>query len=120
MKLFVQLLELVPWWAASLASNVCITRIEYLNRTLQAESWMQVLPYTWWLIIIAQWGLWNAWTGAPSMLIAWVWFTAMNNVMRLASAQWAVGEPPSWLSILGSAMMFLAAWLVKEGSVPSS
>jgi hypothetical protein len=120
MKGITEILALVPWWAASLIANVCITRIEYLNRTLQLDRFSEVLPHTGLLILIAQWGLWNAWTGAPSMMIAWVWFTAMNNLMRLASAQWAVGEPPGLLTTVGSALMFLAAWLVKEGSVVSS
>ena len=113
-------LMLVPWWAASLIANVCITRIEFLNRTLPYRDWLQVLPHTWWLILLAQWGLWNAWTGAPSMMVAWVWFTAMNNAMRLGSAQWAVGEPPGVLTTIGAILMFVAAWLVKVGSTASS
>lgn len=120
MKGIPEILALCPWWAASLLSNVTICRIEFLNRTLPAEGWLQVIPHTWWLILIAQWGLWNAWTGAPSMMVAWAWFTVMNSLMRLASAQWAVGEPPGILTTAGAALMFVAAWLIKEGSVVSS
>jgi hypothetical protein len=64
MKGITEILALVPWWAASLIANVCITRIEYLNRTLQLDRFSEVLPHTGLLILIAQWGLWNAWTGA--------------------------------------------------------
>ncbi len=110
----------VPWWFASLVANVCICRIEYVNRVTEASGFYQVLPMTWWLIVLSQWGLWNAWSAAPSFMVAWAWFTLMNGVMRLASAQWAVGEPPSWMAIGGTALMFAAAYMIKTGSVASS
>ena len=115
----VALFSLIPWWVASLVANVCIVRIEFINRTVDG-NFLDVLPQTWWMIAIAQWGLFNSWNGAHSMMIAWAGFTAMNNVMRLASVQWAVGEPPSLLTAVGSAGMFLCAYLIKMGSTASS
>ena len=110
----------IPWWAASLVANATICRTEYLNRTLPVDTFADALPHTWWLILLAQWGLWNAWNGAPSMLTAWVCFTTMNSILRLGNSHFAAGEPISLLSAGGSALMFLAAWMVKEGSVASS
>ena len=108
------------WWAASLIANVAIQRTEYLNRMSGAEHFLSQLPQTWWLILIAQWGLFNSWSGAPSLMIAWAWFTCVNNLVRLGSAQWALGESPNAYVILGTGMMFAAAWIVKMGSVASS
>lgn len=115
------MLPSVPWFVAVVISVLAIARTEFLNRTLPtSDGFMGALSHTWWLIILAQWGLWRGWSAAPSMLLAWALFTCLNNVVRLGNAQWAVGEPPSPLAIVGSALMFVAAWMVKAGSVPSS
>lgn len=106
----------IPWWLASIISNVCICRIEFLNRTVGVDSFFHMLPKTWWLILIAQWGLWNSWSGAPSMMMAWIWFSVMNSLMRLASTQWAVGEQLNIQTIVGCGLMFAALYLIKTGS----
>lgn len=106
---------MIPWWAFSLLANVTITAIEYLNRTGGYPSFGHALLRTAPLILIAQWGLFRSWRDAPSLLVAWAFFSVGNCVMRIGSAYFAVQEPPSWLTLAGVALMMFGAYVVKVG-----
>jgi multidrug transporter EmrE-like cation transporter len=105
----------LPWWfVASLMANVAINVIEFMNRTAShGTSFPQQLLLTWWLILVAQFGLFHAWKGAPSMMIAWAVFSSMNALMRLVSNHFFLGEPLSWQGWAGVAVMFAGMYLVK-------
>lgn len=103
----------MQWWMAGIIANICIAIVEYLNRKGGFNGFLEALPYTIWFIFIAQWGLYTSWRHAPSMLIAWVWFTAGNNIIRLLSAYWLVGEPPTMRQIACTGGIFLCALAMK-------
>lgn len=105
-----------PWWIASIIANVTIAVIEYLNRAGGFASFGDALLRTGPIIIVAQFGLFYAWRDAPSFMFAWAFFTSGNLLLRLISAQFAVGEPLTWTTTLGVSFMFGGAYLVKIGS----
>jgi hypothetical protein len=106
----------VPWYCWGILANVFIALIEYQNRVGGSSSYLGTLQTTWWMIFVAQCGLFYAWRCAPSMMLAWAAFTLGNTVVRMVSVQWAVHEPPSWATIGGVAVMVLGAFMVKAGS----
>jgi hypothetical protein len=107
----------VPWWVAGLLANIAICGVEYFNRTRGAGGggWLTVLPFTFPFIVLGQWALYRSWNGAPTMMVAWMYFTLGNNVIRLASSYWLVGERFGWQVPVGCAVMFAGSWLVKAG-----
>lgn len=82
---FIALANSMPWWAASLLSNACIMAVEYLNHAGGYGSFTATLLRTGPLIIVAQWGLYRAFSCAEHWLIAWAVFTIGNSVMRVAA-----------------------------------
>lgn len=106
----------LPWWVASLVSNVAIIFIEYTNRQAD-DGWMSVLPQTAIPIIIAQWCLFHGFGGAPHWMIAWVFFALGNSVMRVAAIHFlSIGEIGSWpVTLSGVTIMMIGAFVVKEG-----
>jgi hypothetical protein len=102
------------WVLFSLMSNAAIQWVEYLNRTSTAAGFVQQLTWTWPLILVAQWGLFETWRGAPHVLAAWLVFTVGNCVMRLLMSRFILGESFQWWGLLGVAGMMASAWVVKE------
>ncbi len=107
----------MTWWVASIVSNVAIIAIEYLNRTRDFESFLHALPYTGVLIVIAQWALFQNWSGAPHWLMAWVVFAVGNAVMRTAvvgiTGTDGIGD---WSMVLiGTATMLAGSLVLKQG-----
>ena len=109
-------LPTAPWWAASLVANFFIFRIESINRLSNFESFFQQIPATWWMILIAQWGLFRAWNDAPGFMVAWAWFTSMNLLLRLYSTHFIVGEPMNIQVWLGTSLIFGGMMVVKWGT----
>ena len=105
----------LPWWAAGIVANGAICAVEYFNRTQGATGWMGALRYTLPFIIIGQWALYRSWHGAPTMIVAWMFFTIGNNLVRLLSSYFLVGERFGWQVPLGCAVMFAGSYLVKMG-----
>lgn len=105
----------MTWWLWGLLANACIVLIEFLNRKAGAVSYLEQLTVTAPLIFVAQMGLFYCWRDAPKMLLAWAVFTLGNCAFRLISVQWAVGEPPGWVTLAGVAMMIAGAFTVKAG-----
>jgi len=101
------------WLIASLGANLAINAIEYLNRTGGFATPIDAFKVTAPLIILAQIGLFYAWKGAPSMMVAWAVFSSANCVVRLLSNHYLVGEPLAWQGWAGVAVMFGGMWLVK-------
>lgn len=106
----------MTWWQASLLANVSVTILEAVYRRGTFPSFVLTLVWTWPLILVAQYGIWNAWRGAPSFLFAWAFFSIGNAALRLASSYWIVGEPPSAVGTVGFAMMLLGAYLLRSPS----
>jgi multidrug transporter EmrE-like cation transporter len=102
------------WLIASLAANVCINIVEYVNRTGNFASPIDAFKVTAPFIVAAQFGLFYAWQGAPSMMTAWAAFTVANSALRLASNHWLVGEPLSVQGWIGCSIMFIGMVVVKE------
>lgn len=102
-----------PWWLASILANVCICAIEYLNRAGGFADFRHAVTTTGPLIILAQWGLFYAWRDAPSMLLAWAFFTTGNAVLRLISSHFAVGEELNWMVAAGVSLMFAGVCVLK-------
>ncbi len=106
----------MPWYLASLLSNVCIILVEYINRGAEGNFW-NVLPYTAVPILLAQWCLFVSWNGAPHWMTAWVVFVIGNSIMRLVGVQLgAEHEISQWPHVLlGVTVMLAGSMLVKEG-----
>ena len=107
----------MPWYVASLLANVAIIATEYLNRIGAGPSWIRVLPKTLPFIAAAQYGLFVAFSQAPSWLAGWAFFTVGNSIMRVAAVHAMAGhEVASWPhAALGIGVMMAGAFLVKEG-----
>lgn len=110
-------LNLVPWWAASLLANLCIMGVEYFNHAGNYGSWPVTLLRTGPLIILAQWGLYHAFSGATHWLMAWTVFTLGNAVMRICAVYLLQGNQVGhWGHITaGASVMVLGALWLKEG-----
>ncbi len=104
-----------PWWAASILANFTIAAIEGLNRNAGFTNFGNAIVCTMPLIFAAQYGLFYAWRDAPSMMMAWAFFTAGNSVLRLLSVQYYAGEPLNVTTLAGTAVIFFGAWIVKQG-----
>ncbi len=110
------MLAAVPWWVASIISNLAIITTEYLNRTATG-GFLSVLPKTFWLIVIAQVCLFRSFNGAPHWMIAWVVFALGNSLMRVTTVRTFSGHEIGnwWYASSGVAVMLLGALLVKQG-----
>jgi hypothetical protein len=107
----------VTWWIASLIANVNIAVVEYLNRAGKYDSFGEAILRTGVFVMLAQWGLWRCWDGAPSFMTAWAFFTAGNLILRLVSNHFLVGEPLNLLAGAGVALVVAGAQLVKMGAM---
>ena len=108
---------MLPWWLASLLSNVCIMVVEYANHLGGAGSWARTLPRTFVPIVIAQWCLYRAYSGAPNWLAAWAVFTLGNSVARVVGvAALAPTQVGNWYAVLGGVgVMMAGSLLLKSG-----
>lgn len=104
------------WWMAAILANVNITIVEYLNRNGGYSSFPEAIWHTGVFILVAQYGLYRCWVGAPSFMLAWAFFTAGNLILRLISNQYFVGEPLNVYGWLGVCMVVGGVQLVKWGS----
>ena len=101
----------MSWWVASLVSNVCIISTEYLNRT-STDGWVEVLPRTMPLIILAQFCIFRTFNGAPHWMLAWVVFAIGNAAMRVVVVQ-ATGQPiGSWPLVLGGMVVMVGGGFI--------
>ncbi len=106
---------MMPWWVASIMANVAIIWIEYMNRGA-ANGWLSVLPKTALPILIAQWGLFQAWNGAPHWMTAWLVFYLGSSALRIGSVAATTQEIGSWPHIiLGIALLAGGSIAVKLG-----
>lgn len=105
----------MAWWLASLVANAAIILTEAVNRS--GLGWSATFVRTLPLIAAAQAGLYLAFRGAPSWLVAWTVFTLGNSAMRVAMVRFtADGEISSWpLVACGIAAMTVGALILKEG-----
>ena len=104
----------MTWWMASRVANICVARVEYVNRVTQA-GFADALWLNWWAILLMQYGLYKCWSGAPSFMFAWAFFTVGNMMLRVVTARVFLEEPISWLTLAGVSLAFGGAYLVKVG-----
>ncbi len=107
----------MTWVLWSLVANACIMFVEYTNRHTGTGTWLSVLPYTIGPIIVAQFGLYKAFSGAPHLMVAWLAFTLGNSVMRVSMVGFTgstTGEHYHWAIMPGIALMMAGAFIVKE------
>lgn len=107
----------MPWWAASLLANVAVIAIEWINHAGGYGSWPRTLLRTGPLIVVAQWGLYRAFSTADHWLWAWAVFTIGNAVMRVAANGLLAGnQVGSWGHVMtGIAVMILGSLVLKGG-----
>lgn len=107
----------MPWWMASILANVCIMGVEYFNHAGQYGSWLRTLPRTGPLILVAQWGLYHAFSHSPNWLMAWAVFTVGNAVLRVGANAWLAGNQIAswWHVIIGVAVMLTGSLVMKGG-----
>ena len=109
------MLGIPAWILFALMANVFIITTEYLNRHYSPDGgWLAVLPVTIVPIVLAQFGLFKCWSGAPHLLAAWLVFTIGNSAMRLGMVRWTTEEGFAWWGVLGVALMICGALVVKE------
>ena len=106
--------SLIPWWAAILGASVFIQYTELVNHTAKG-GWLTVLPRTAIPILCAQFFLFIGWRGAPSLMLAWSYFTLTNTVARLGISWFGAGELFDWRTPLGVAVILAGGQLVKAG-----
>lgn len=104
----------MTWVLYSLLANACIMWVEYANRHLAGDTFMTALKFTLLPIIVAQFGLYKAFNGAPHLLAAWLVFSIGNTAMRLGMVHFLTREGFAWWGTLGAAGMIASAWVVKE------
>lgn len=106
----------MPWYAAAVVSSLCIMVVEYVNRHTDG-GFIDALPYTVVPIVLAQWCLFHAWSGAPHWLTAWAVFAVGSSMMRVVAVHLFAGhEVSSWPFITaGITVMLVGSQLVKEG-----
>lgn len=111
------MLSAIPWWAASLIANFCIMGVEYLNHVGGYGSYWQTLLRTGPLIIVAQWGLYRAFSESSHWLTAWAVFTLGNAVMRVvAVSTFTNGQVGSLAQVcVGVAIMIGGSLVLKGG-----
>lgn len=107
-------MTLGTWVLFSLMANACIMWVEYANRYLAGDTWLSVLQWTALPIVVAQFGLYKAFNGAPHLLAAWLVFTIGNCAMRLALVHFWTREGFAWWGTLGAVLMIAGAYVVKE------
>jgi hypothetical protein len=97
-------------------ANCAIIGIEYVNR-VSPGGWQNALPASLPLIVIAQWCLYLAYSGASHWLIAWAMFVIGSSVVRVVAVHTLAGhEVSSWpYVLLGITGMLLSALAMKEG-----
>ena len=103
----------LPWWAASILSNVAIMYVEHTNRGATG-GWLSVLPLTFIPIVVAQFCLFRAFNGAPHWLYAWAVFAVGNAVMRLGLVKVLGEQVGSWpLALAAVTIIMLGSVLMK-------
>ena len=103
------------WIVYSILANISIAYVEYINHAADKPTWLQALPYTAVPIIIAQYALYRAFSGASSMFLAWAVFTVGNSLMRVVSVKYMVNQPVNIYHICGIVGMLASAYVVKLG-----
>ena len=107
---------MITWWMASLLANVNIAVVEYMNRSGGYDGFWNTLVRTSPFILLAQYGLYKCWVGAPSFMLAWAFFTMGNLVLRLLSNHYMVGEGLSVSAAAGVCLVVGGVALVKMGA----
>lgn len=102
----------VTWWVGLVLADLAIMRIEYLNRVGDYGHFGAVLLDTWWLILIVQYGLFCGYKFAPTFMLAWGVYFAMSVLLRFFTS-YAVGEPTTWATFIGTAIIVVGAAVIK-------
>ena len=107
---------LIPWWAASLLANLCIMVVEYSNYNAEG-TWTKTIAHTLPFIVVAQWGLFHAFSGAPNWMLAWCVFTLGNSIIRIFIVTLVAGDDihSLWQVTGGVSVMLAGALLLKTG-----
>lgn len=105
----------MTWWQAGILANIAIMVVEYLNRTGQYATYWHALMHTGVFIVIAQYGLYVAWSKAPNLMVAWALFTVGNSALRVLNVHFFVGEPIAWRVWVGLLVMLGGMWFIKTG-----
>ena len=104
------------WWVWGVGANIAIGLVEAMNRTSD-DTYMVTLTRTAPLILLAQWGLFRAYNGAPTLMAAWCIFTLGNTIVRLTMTTWLVNEPLSWYTYAGVTLITGGALLINLGRI---
>jgi len=103
------------WIVWSLVANVSVMSLEFVNRSNYFGTFLKGLPYTIWLIMLAQIGLYYCFRDAPSYMTAWAVFTVGNAIIRVISNSVLLNEQLNWMIGIGVVGMVGCAFLIKSG-----
>ena len=104
------------WIAYSILANVFIAFIEYINHAAGKPNFGSALLITGIPILICQYALYRAFSGANSMFMAWMVFTVGNSLCCVISVKLFVHQPISHYQLLGISVIILGGYLIKMGS----
>jgi len=110
------LLAAAPWWVFSLLANVSIMFVEATYARSAGGTWALLVPRVALPIILSQYCLFRAFSGASHWFAAWAFFSVSNSLLRTASVYYTGHDVGNWsLVVAGIATMFGGTFLLKSG-----
>ena len=96
-----------------LAAAVCIGQVETLTR--QHDTFLGAMSRAWPFIIVGQFCLYNIFSNAPSVMVAWISFTITMSLVRVGMSYLVLGEHLDlrWVTA-AICLMTVAALCMKE------
>lgn len=102
----------MPYWCWLLLANGGIFWLERVYRIGQYGSFWQALPFIILPILLGQLGLYNGFHTAPSIFVAGIMFTVVNQVLRIVNAL-ILGETVTIYQVVGITLTIIASYVVK-------
>ncbi len=103
----------MSWIIYSFLANLGAIALEYLYRLGFFSSFWKALPFILPVAIAIQFGLYGAFSKAPSYLLAWAVFFTGNAILRSLVSFVLLNEPVEIVKILGLVLIGLGAYLIK-------
>jgi drug/metabolite transporter (DMT)-like permease len=102
----------MAWYVFTILANLSAVLLEYLYRTGFLDGFIRSLPVIIPLAIVVQFGLYHSFREAPSFLLSWATFSALNAIMRVI-ANYFLGEYFGWKTFFGIILIVLGVFLIR-------
>lgn len=102
----------VPWYLGAVIGATMALLVEWVNRGGGFKTYDETLLRVAIPVFFLQYGLFCAWRGAPSMMLAWSVYFATTVVLRLA-LNYHLGETMNTMSWIGTALVIAGAVVLK-------